>query len=92
MYKIIFFFFQQLEINDKHVHKLLDQLENQQTLHQEALGKVKLADLRCSDMEERLRITEGELATGDLLRSSFKSDKEKVCILLILVKSIKQIL
>lgn len=67
----------QLEINDKHIRKLLDQLDNQHALHQEALEKVKLADLRYIDMEERLRINEGELATGDILRSGFKSDKEK---------------
>lgn len=67
----------QLEINDKHIHKLLSQLENQHGLQQEAMEKAKLADLRCSDLEEHLRVTEGELATGDILRSGFKSDKEK---------------
>ncbi|XP_014776748.1 coiled-coil domain-containing protein 170 [Octopus bimaculoides] len=67
----------QINFCEKEIKKLLDQLESQHDLHQTAIKQLKLTEIKCADLEEKLYKNEEELATGDILRSSYKTSKEK---------------
>ena len=47
-------------------------------MHREIDQRSKRFEVEKADLLERLRIAEGELASGDVLREGFKFDKEKV--------------
>ncbi|GAB1599965.1 coiled-coil domain-containing protein 170-like [Argonauta hians] len=65
------------DTNDMQIKKLTDQLESQYNLHQIAVKQLKHTELKCAELEERLHQNKEELATGDLLCSSYKTNKEK---------------
>ncbi|XP_053317355.1 coiled-coil domain-containing protein 170 isoform X2 [Spea bombifrons] len=59
------------------VCKLHEQLQNQADLHQEALHRAKKAEQHLEDLRGRLKLAEGELVSGDVMRDTLSSDKQK---------------
>ncbi len=58
--------------------QLSGQLEQELSIHRDMAQRAKRFEVGAADMAERLRIAEGELAAGSVLRDGFKFDKEKV--------------
>ncbi|XP_053565242.1 coiled-coil domain-containing protein 170 [Bombina bombina] len=59
------------------VCKLNEQLQNQADLHQEALNRAKKAEQQLEDLRSRLKLAEGELVSGDVMRDSLSYEKQK---------------
>lgn len=66
-----------IESLEERVSKLTEQLESQYGLQKGSAQRTRRAESEICDLHERLRIAEGELAAGDVLRDGFKMDKEK---------------
>ncbi|XP_005089149.1 coiled-coil domain-containing protein 170 [Aplysia californica] len=62
---------------DIRVKQLSEQLEQELSIHRDMAQRAKRFEVESMDMAERLRIAEGELSAGDVLRDGFKFDKEK---------------
>ncbi|XP_066452050.1 coiled-coil domain-containing protein 170 isoform X2 [Eleutherodactylus coqui] len=64
------------QLEDK-VWKLNQQLQNQSDLHQEALVRARKAEQQFEDLWARLKLTEGELVSGDVMRDNLSYEKQK---------------
>ncbi|XP_043552438.1 coiled-coil domain-containing protein 170 [Chiloscyllium plagiosum] len=62
---------------EENVTKLTEQLERQVDLHQAALQRCTKADLGLSELQERVRILDGNLLSGDVLCDTLSQDKQK---------------
>lgn len=58
--------------------KLNDQLQHQSDLHQEALLRAKKAEHHLAELRSHLKVTEGELVSGDVMRDNLSYEKQKV--------------
>lgn len=58
--------------------KLNEQLQHQADLHQEALLRAKKAEQQLQEFRSRLKVAEGELVSGDVMRDNLNSEKHKV--------------
>ncbi|KAG8583464.1 hypothetical protein GDO81_008428 [Engystomops pustulosus] len=59
------------------VCKQNEQLQNQSDLHQEALLRAKKAEQQLEDLWARLKLAEGELASGDVIKDNLSYEKQK---------------
>ncbi|KAM3932037.1 coiled-coil domain-containing protein 170 [Leptodactylus fuscus] len=59
------------------VCKLNEQLQNQSDLHQEALFRARKAEQQLEDLWARLKLAEGELVSGDVMRDNLSYEKQK---------------
>lgn len=66
-----------IEQNQIQMKALTEQLENELGIHRDMAQRAKRFEVENVDLMERLRMAEGELASGDVLRDGFKFDKEK---------------
>ncbi|KAM8946547.1 coiled-coil domain-containing protein 170 [Pelodytes ibericus] len=57
--------------------KLNEQLQNQADLHEEALHRAKKAEQQLEEFWGRLKLAEGELVSGDVMRDTLSNDKQK---------------
>nr|DBA26863.1 TPA: hypothetical protein GDO54_011069 [Pyxicephalus adspersus] len=62
---------------ESRVSKLNDQLQNQADLHQEALLRAKKAEQQLEEFWSRLKVAEGELVSGDVMRDNLSYEKQK---------------
>ncbi|KAM4770930.1 coiled-coil domain-containing protein 170 [Rhinophrynus dorsalis] len=62
---------------ESRVCKLNEQLQNQTDLHQEAMHRAKKAEQKLEDLHNRLKLAEGELVSGDVMRDSLSYEKQK---------------
>ncbi|KAK6183719.1 hypothetical protein SNE40_011145 [Patella caerulea] len=67
----------QVETLDNRVKSLTEQLDNQIDMQRSLAHRAKRAETDAGDLEEKLRLAEGDLAATDVLRDGFKSDKER---------------
>lgn len=66
-----------VEDYEARIAALTQQLDKQLELHRDLAHRAKRYEVDANDLDSKLRGAEGELAAGDVLRDSFKSDKEK---------------
>ncbi|KAM4040296.1 coiled-coil domain-containing protein 170 [Anomaloglossus baeobatrachus] len=59
------------------VCKMNEQLQNQSDLHQDALHRARKAEQQLQDLLARLKVTEGELVSGDVVRDNLSYEKQK---------------
>ncbi|XP_069625274.1 coiled-coil domain-containing protein 170 isoform X2 [Ranitomeya imitator] len=59
------------------VCKLNEQLQNQSDLHQEALLRARKVEQQLEDLWARLKLAEGELVSGDVVRDNLSYEKQK---------------
>ncbi|XP_073528808.1 coiled-coil domain-containing protein 170 [Phyllobates terribilis] len=59
------------------VCKLNEQLQNQSDLHQEALLRARKAEQQLEDLWARLKLAEGELVSGDVVKDNLSYEKQK---------------
>ncbi|XP_069810741.1 coiled-coil domain-containing protein 170 [Dendropsophus ebraccatus] len=57
--------------------KLNEQLQNQSDLHQDALLRARKAEQQLEDLWARLKLAEGELVSGDVMRDNLSYEKQK---------------
>ncbi|XP_063297407.1 coiled-coil domain-containing protein 170 [Pelobates fuscus] len=57
--------------------KLNEQLQTQTDLHQEALHRAKKAEQQLDDLRGWIKLAEGELVTGDVMRDTLSNEKQK---------------
>ncbi|XP_040206814.1 coiled-coil domain-containing protein 170 [Rana temporaria] len=57
--------------------KLNDQLQHQSDLHQEAFLRAKKAEHHLAELRSHLKVTEGELVSGDVMRDNLSYEKQK---------------
>ncbi|XP_077342466.1 coiled-coil domain-containing protein 170 [Lithobates pipiens] len=57
--------------------KLNDQLQHQTDLHQEAFLRAKKAEHQLAELRSHLKVAEGELVSGDVMRDNLSSEKQK---------------
>uniref|UniRef100_A0A8C5QL22 Coiled-coil domain containing 170 n=2 Tax=Leptobrachium leishanense TaxID=445787 RepID=A0A8C5QL22_9ANUR len=62
---------------ENRVCKMNEQLQSQTDLHQEALHRAKWAEQQLEDFRGRLNLAEGELVSGDVMRDTLSTDKQK---------------
>lgn len=58
--------------------KLNDQLQHQSDLHQEAFLRAKKAEQQLAELQSHLKVAEGELVSGDVMRDNLSYEKQKV--------------
>ncbi|XP_075056815.1 coiled-coil domain-containing protein 170 [Mixophyes fleayi] len=62
---------------ESRVCNLNEQLQHQADLHQEAMLKAKKSEHHLEDLWARLKLAEGELVSGDVMRDSLSYEKQK---------------
>ncbi|KAG8444163.1 hypothetical protein GDO86_009371 [Hymenochirus boettgeri] len=62
---------------EEKVYRLSDQLQKQTDLHQEAMNRAKKAEQQLEDLRGRLKLAEGDLASGDVMRDNLSYEKQK---------------
>ncbi|KAM4695318.1 coiled-coil domain-containing protein 170 [Discoglossus pictus] len=62
---------------ESRVCKLNEQLQHQADLHQEAMHRAKKAEQQLEDLWGRLKLREGELVSGDVMRDNLSHEKQK---------------
>ena len=60
------------------IQSLTEQLENEFKLRKSEERRFRNVESEFSELQHRLRSTEGELATGEALREGLRTDKERV--------------
>ncbi|XP_075718986.1 coiled-coil domain-containing protein 170 isoform X2 [Rhinoderma darwinii] len=59
------------------VCKLNEQLQNQTDLHQEALLRARKAEQQLEDLWAQLKLAQGDLVSGDVMRDNLSHEKQK---------------
>ena len=78
MHYLPVFFQQKLQNCEEKLTSVTEQLEKNVKLHRDLAHRAKQYETDARDLAGRLHCAEGELAAGDVLRESFKTDKERV--------------
>eukprot|EP00079_Xenopus_tropicalis_P035703 XP_017949474.1 PREDICTED: coiled-coil domain-containing protein 170 [Xenopus tropicalis] len=62
---------------EERVFKLSEQLQTQTELHQESMSRARKAEQYLDDLGGRLKLAEGELVSGDVMRDNLSHEKQK---------------